>query len=154
MDVEYSVIPLQQKDIWYVVAHAVLETVVTLVRSEHMLQVVWKAVESWHGGVCGICCQGESIGAKVKPEWAIQLSWALQLYIHNADPWSMTDRSHVHTMEKTGKYKWKTNKTGQILARTIWVTHNYSIQPEQQKNPDSHRFTVICHLVRKISIRL
>lgn len=100
MDVEYSVIPLQQKDIWYVVAHAVLETVVTLVRSEHMLQVVWKAVESWHGGVCGICCQGESIGAKVKPEWAIQLSWALQLYIHNADPWSMTDRSHVHTMEK------------------------------------------------------
>lgn len=101
MDAEYSVIPLQQKDIWYVVAHAVLETVVTLVRSEHMLQVVWKAVESWHGRVCGVCCQGESIGAKVKPEWAIQLSWALQLYIHNADPWSMTDRSHVQTMEKT-----------------------------------------------------
>lgn len=53
---------------------AVLETVVTLVRSEHMLQVVWKAVESWQGGVCGICCQGESVDAKVKPEWAIQLS--------------------------------------------------------------------------------
>lgn len=48
-------------------AHAVLETVVILVRSEHMLQVVWKAVESWQGNVCGICCQGESIGAKVKP---------------------------------------------------------------------------------------
>lgn len=55
-------------------ANIALETVVTLVRSEHMLQVVWKAVESWHGSVCGICCQGESAAAKVKPELAIQLS--------------------------------------------------------------------------------
>lgn len=57
---------------------AVLEPAVTLVRSEHMLQVVWKAVESWQQRVCRICSQGESAGAKVKPEWAIQLSSAAQ----------------------------------------------------------------------------
>jgi len=68
---------LQQTDIRYFVAHVVLETVVTLVRGEHMLQVVWKAVElAWR--VCGIHCQGESIGAKVKTDWAIQLSSSAQ----------------------------------------------------------------------------
>lgn len=63
-------------------AREFLETAVTLVRSEHMLQVVWKAVESWQRRLCGICCQGESVGAKVKPEWAIQLSPSAHTHTH------------------------------------------------------------------------
>lgn len=123
------------RDIWYFAAQGVSESVGRLVRNEHMLQVVWKAAESWQRRPCGICCQGESVSAKVKPEWAIQLSSSAQralTHMRTYGGWQtepMCTRSTVEERKKKiRKCELEPNNARTILARPdwVWVTPNYS----------------------------